>query len=101
MLPENLGLSDEGLNAGITRYNEMVCVGASCCRVPAKVTHCNRAKYPVARIKKEYTRDDYQRGEWSVNQAEKREKENESVNEMLTSVPTQEKQYRDIAGNRN
>ena len=25
------------------------------------------------------------------------EKENESVNEMLTSVPTQEKQYRDIA----
>ena len=24
MLPENLGLSDEGLNAGIARYNEMV-----------------------------------------------------------------------------
>ena len=24
LLPENLGLSDEGLNAGITRYNEMV-----------------------------------------------------------------------------
>ena len=24
LLPENLGLSDEGLNAGISRYNEMV-----------------------------------------------------------------------------
>ena len=62
LLPENLGLSDEGLNAGITRYNEMVLRRG---KLLQSASESNPivigTKLPVARIKKEHTRDNYQR----------------------------------------
>ena len=46
----------------------------------------NRVKYPVARIEKEYTRDNYQRGEWPVDQVEERG-ERERIRELQKRKP--------------
>ena len=38
LLPENLGLSDEGLMPGLPVTTRWCCVGVNCCKVPARVT---------------------------------------------------------------
>ena len=98
MLPENLGLSDEGLNAGITRYNEMVLRRGKLLQSASEsnpiVIGLNSQLQGLKKNIQE-TITNVESG--LLIKLKSVEKENASVNEMLTSVPTQEKQYRDIA----
>ena len=102
LLPENLGLSDEGLNAGITRYNEMVLRRGKLLQSASEsnpiVIGLNSQLQGLKKNIQE-TITNVESG--LLIKLRSVEKENESVNEMLTSVPTQEKQYRDIARHRN
>ena len=98
LLPENLGLSDEGLNAGITRYNEMVLRRGKLLQSASEsnpiVIGLNSQLQGLKKNIQE-TITNVESG--LLIKLKSVEKENASVNEMLTSVPTQEKQYRDIA----
>ena len=64
LLPENLGLSDEGLNAGITRYNEMVL------RRGKLLQSASESNPIVIGLKIGRTSDNYPRGERPFDQAE-------------------------------
>ena len=98
LLPENLGLSDEGLNAGISRYNEMVLRRG-------KLLQSASESNPIViglntqlqGLKKNIQETIANVESGLLIKLKSVEKENASVNELLTSVPTQEKQYRDIA----
>ena len=98
LLPENLGLSDEGLNAGIARYNEMVLRRG-------KLLQSASESNPIViglnsqlqGLKKNIQETIANVESGLLIKLKSVEKENASVNELLTSVPTQEKQYRDIA----
>lgn len=98
LLPENLGVSDEGLNGGISRYNEMVLRRN-------KLLLSAREDNPIVtgldmqlREMKNSIREavgNVERGlEIKINTLER---ESLSVDKQLTSVPSQEKQYRAIA----
>ena len=95
LLPENLGLSDEGLNAGITRYNEMVLRRGKLLQSASEsnpiVIGLNSQLQGLKKNIQE-TITNVESG--LLIKLKSVEKENASVNEMLTSVPTQ---YRDIA----
>lgn len=98
LLPENLGLSDESLNAGIARYNEMVLRRG-------KLLQSASESNPIViglntqlqGLKKNIQETIANVESGLLIKLKSVEKENASVNELLTSVPTQEKQYRDIA----
>ena len=72
LLPENLGLSDEGLNAGIARYNEMVLRRG-------KLLQSASESNPIVmglntRVEEKYTGDDFQRGKRLADQVKERGK---------------------------
>lgn len=98
LLPENLGLSDEGLNAGIARYNEMVLRRG-------KLLQSASESNPIVMGLNTQLRELKKNIQETISNVESGlliklksvEKENTSVNKMLNSVPTQEKQYRAIA----
>ena len=98
LLPENLGLSDEGLNSGIARYNEMVLRRGKLLQSASEsnpiVIGLNTQLQGLKKNIQE-TISNVESG--LLIKLKSVERENASVNEMLTSVPTQEKQYRDIA----
>ena len=93
LLPENLGLSDEGLNAGITRYNEMVLRRGKLLQSASEsnpiVIGLNSQLQGLKKNIQE-TITNVESG--LLIKLKSVEKENASVNEMLTSVPTQEQQ---------
>lgn len=98
LLPENLGVSDEGLNSAITRYNEMILRRN-------KLLLSAREDNPIVtgldmqlRAMKNSIRDAIGNVENGLAiKIKTLEKESQSVDERLTSVPTQEKLYRAIA----
>ena len=93
LLPENLGLSDEGLNAGISRYNEMVLRRGKLLQSASEIG----LNTQLQGLKKNIQETIANVESGLLIKLKSVEKENASVNELLTSVPTQEKQYRDIA----
>lgn len=98
LLPENLGLSDEGLNAGIARYNEMVLRRGKLLQSASESNPIVMGLNSQLRGLKKNIQETIANVESSLLiKLKSVEKENASVNEMLTSVPTQEKQYRAIA----
>ncbi len=98
LLPENLGISDEGVNGGISRYNEMVLRRN-------KLLLSAREDNPIVTGLDAQLREMRMSIREAVANVEKGleikintlERENVSVDKRLTSVPTQEKQYRAIA----
>ena len=98
LLPENLGLSDEGLNAGIARYNEMVLRRGKLLQSASESNPIVMGLNTQLRELKKNIQETIANVESSLLiKLKSVEKETDSVNEMLTSVPTQEKQYRAIA----
>ncbi|WP_255302028.1 MULTISPECIES: polysaccharide biosynthesis tyrosine autokinase [unclassified Butyricimonas] len=98
LLPENLGLSDEGLNSGIARYNEMVLRRGKLLQSASESNPIVTGLNTQLRELKKNIQETIANVESSLLiKLKSVEKENVSVNEMLTSVPTQEKQYRAIA----
>lgn len=98
LLPENLGESDDGVNGGIARYNEMVLRRN-------KLLLSARKDNPIVTGLDMQLREmknsileaigNVERGlEIKINTLER---ESLSVDKQLTSVPSQEKQYRAIA----
>lgn len=98
LLPENLGESDDGVNGGIARYNEMVLRRN-------KLLLSARKDNPIVTGLDMQLREmknsileavgNVERGlEIKINTLER---ENLSVDRQLTSVPSREKQYRAIA----
>lgn len=98
LLPENLGISDEGVNGGISRYNEMVLRRN-------KLLLSAREDNPIVTGLDAQLREMRTSIREAVANVEKGleikintlERENISVDKRLTSVPAQEKQYRAIA----
>ena len=81
LLPENMGLTDDGLNNALSRYNEMILRRE-------KLLLSARENNPIV------TGLDMQLRGVKIKGLER---ESLSVDERLISVPTQEKQYRAIA----
>ena len=98
LLPENLGISDEGMNSGISRYNEMVLRRNKLLLSARKDNPIVTGLDMQLREMKESIREavgNVENGlEIKINTLER---ENLSVDKRLTSVPAQEKQYRAIA----
>ena len=98
LLPENLGVSDEGLNSGIAHYNELLLQRN-------KLLLSASEDNPIVRGLDVQLRELKESVTAAVMQVERGleiklqniERENRQVEERLTSVPTQEKQYRAIA----
>lgn len=98
ILPEKLGLTDETLNSGIGKYNEMVLRRG-------KLLLSARESNPIItglemqlREMKSSIRSAMENVERGMTiKIESLEKESQLVEAKLTSVPTQEKQYRSIA----
>ena len=98
LLPENLGLSDEGLNAGIARYNEMVLRRGKLLQSASESNPIVMGLNTQLRELKKNIQETISNVESSLLiKLKSVEKENTSVNKMLNSVPTQEKQFRAIA----
>ena len=98
LLPENLGLTDETLASGITQYNEMVLRRSKLMMTanesnPLVINLSNQLKDLKSNIRIAIVNVEKSQ-RIKINSLKK---ENLSVNEMITSVPTQEKQYRAIA----
>lgn len=98
LLPENLGLTDAALNSGISQYNEMVL------RRSKLLMTANEGNPLVINVSNQL-RDLKENIGIAIYNVEKNQQikiqslmqENRSVDKMLSSVPTQEKQYRAIA----
>ena len=98
ILPEQLGLTDETLNSGISKYNEMVLRRG-------KLLQSARESNPIVlglesqlRELKSSIRSAIANVENGLDiKIKSLERESQLVEEKLTSVPTQEKQYRSIA----
>ena len=98
LLPEDVGISDEGLKGGIARYNELVLERS-------KLLQSASEHNPVTRGIEVQLRDLRRSVQEAVEQVgrglrlrmERLEEENQQVEERLTSVPTKEKEYRAIA----
>ncbi len=98
LLPEQLGLTDESLNSGISKYNEMVLRRG-------KLLLSARESNPIVTGLEMQLRDMKNNIRLAIANVEKGldikikslQRESEAVDAKLTSVPTQEKQYRSIA----
>ena len=98
LLPEQLGLTDELLNSGISKYNEMVLRRG-------KLLLSARESNPIVTGLEMQLRDMKNNIRLAIANVEKGldikikslQRESEAVDAKLTSVPTQEKQYRSIA----
>ncbi len=98
ILPENLGLTDESLNSGIGKYNEMVLQRS-------KLLQTARESNPLVTGLESQLRSLKESISLAVSNVVRGlnikirslEKESHAVDERLTSVPTQEKGYRAIA----
>lgn len=98
ILPENLGLTDESLNGGIGKYNEMVLQRS-------KLLQTARESNPLVTGLEAQLRGVKESIALAVGNVERGlkikiqslESESRSVDKRLTSVPTQEKGYRAIA----
>lgn len=98
LLPENLGVTDEGLNNGISRYNDMLLrrnkLLLSARESNPIVIGLDMQLWEVKNSIREAI-ENVENG--VIIKIKTLERENHSVDERLTSVPTQEKQYRAIA----
>ena len=98
LLPENMGLTDDGLNNALSRYNEMILRRE-------KLLLSARENNPIVTGLDMQLRGVKSSIREAIGNVEKGliikikglERESLSVDERLTSVPTQEKQYRAIA----
>lgn len=98
ILPENLGLTDESLNNGIGKYNEMILQRS-------KLLQTARESNPLVTGLESQLRSLKESISLAVTNVERGlnikirslEKESRAVEERLTSVPTQEKDFRVIA----
>ena len=98
LLPEQLGLTDESLNSGISKYNEMVLRRG-------KLLLSARESNPIVTGLEMQLRDMKNNIRLAIANVENGldikikslQRESEAVDVKLTSVPTQEKQYRSIA----
>ena len=98
ILPEQLGLTDESLNSGISKYNEMILRRG-------KLLQSARESNPIVlgleaqlRELKSSIRSAIANVENGLDiKIKSLERESQQVEDKLTSVPTQEKQYRSIA----
>lgn len=98
LLPENMGLTDDGLNNALARYNEMILRRE-------KLLLSARENNPIVtgmdmqlRNLKSSIRESIENVENGlIIKINSLQRESLSVDERLTSVPTQEKQYRAIA----
>ena len=98
LLPENLGLTDESLNAGITRYNEMVLRRG-------KLLQSASESNPIVTGLDVQLRDLRENIRATVSNVEDNlliklrglERESASVDNLLKTVPTREKEFRAIA----
>lgn len=98
ILPENLGLTDESLNSGIGKYNEMILQRS-------KLLQTARESNPLVTGLEAQLRSLKESISLAVSNVVRGlnikirslEKESKLVDERLTSVPTQEKGYRAIA----
>ncbi len=98
ILPERLGLTDETLNSGISKYNEMVLRRG-------KLLQSARESNPIITGLEMQLRELKSSIRSAIANVEKGldikikslERESQLVEEKLISVPTQEKQYRSIA----
>ena len=98
ILPEQLGLTDESLNSGISKYNEMILRRG-------KLLQSARESNPIVLGLEAQLRDLKSSIRSAIANVENGldikikslERESQQVEDKLTSVPTQEKQYRSIA----
>lgn len=98
LLPENLGITDEGLNSGISRYNEMLLKRNKLLLSANENNPIVQGLDVQLRELKESVRAAVVQVERGLNiKIESVERENRLVDERLISVPTQEKEYRAIA----
>lgn len=98
LLPENLGITDEGLNSGIARYNELLLQRN-------KLLLSASMDNPIVKGLDVQLKELRESVLGAVEQVERGlkikiqsiERENRQVEQRLTSVPSQERQFRAIA----
>lgn len=98
LLPENLGLADVALNNGIGKYNEMILRRNKLLQTARESNPLIKGIESQLRGLKENIRMAIENVEKGLEiKIQSLEKESQLVDKKLTSVPTQEKQYREIS----
>lgn len=98
LLPENLGLTDVTLNNGIGKYNEMILRRNKLLQTARESNPLVKGIESQLRELKENIRVAIENVEKGLEiKVQSLEKESRLVDKKLTSVPTQEKQYREIS----
>lgn len=98
LLPENLGVTDEGLNSGIARYNELLLQRNKLLLSASEDNPIVKGLDVQLKELKESVLAAVVQVERGLDiKIQSVERENRQVEQRLTSVPTQERQFRAIA----
>lgn len=98
LLPENLGITDEGLNSGIARYNELLLQRNKLLLSASEDNPIVKGLDVQLKELRESVLGAVEQVERGLNiKIQSVERENRQVEQRLTSVPSQERQFRAIA----